>query len=310
MKEINTVLICGIGAVGSIYANKINEYDSDNLRVLVDKKRLENYIKNPKVFNGKSLNLNYILPEDNNFKADLIIIATKFDGLLEVIKNIKNFVKEETIIISLLNGVTSEEIIAEHYGWKNLPLAYFIGHSAMRDGNKITHDGIGDIVFGVKNSDEINIEIVDVVKQYFDKVGIDYKTPENMYRAYWLKYMLNVSCNQASAILRMTFGQMQDNKKFVEFLKNVMREVQAVAKAQGVVDTETMINEAFVSFYKMIKEGKTSMLQDVEAKRITEVEMFSGTIINLGKKHSIPTPYNLVMKDMIEIIHENYNFEK
>ncbi len=310
MKEINTVLICGIGAVGSIYANKINEYDSDNLRVLVDKKRLENYKKNPKVFNGKPLDFNYILPDDNNFKADLIIIATKFDGLIEVIKNIKNFVKEETIIISLLNGVTSEEIIAEHYGWKNLPLAYFIGHSAMRDGNKITHDGIGDIVFGVKNSDEINIEIVDVVKQYFDKVGIDYKTPENMYRAYWLKYMLNVSCNQASAILRMTFGQMQDNKKFVEFLKNVMREVQAVAKAQGVVDTETMINEAFVSFYKMIKEGKTSMLQDVEAKRITEVEMFSGTIINLGKKHSIPTPYNLVMKDMIEIIHENYNFEK
>ena len=50
MKEINNTLICGIGAVGSIYANKINEYDSNSLRVLVDKNRLENYKKNPKVF--------------------------------------------------------------------------------------------------------------------------------------------------------------------------------------------------------------------------------------------------------------------
>ena len=56
----------------------------------------------------------------------------------------------------------------------------------------------------------------------------------------------------------------------------------------------------------MIPEGKTSMLQDVEAKRKTEVEMFAGTMVELGKKHNIPTPYNQVMKDMVEIIHENY----
>lgn len=310
MKEIKKVLICGIGAVGSIYANKINEFDSENLRILVDKKRLENYTKNPKIFNGKPLNLNYILPEDKSFQADLIIIATKFDGLFEAVENIKNFVKEDTIIMSLLNGVTSEEIIAQKYGWKNVPLSYFIGHSAMRNGNNITYDGIGDIVFGVKNSDVTNVEIIETVKKYFDKAKINYKTPENMFRAYWLKYMLNVSSNQSSAILKMTFGQMQDNKKFVDFLKKVMAEVQAIAKAQGVTDSETMIDEALVSFYKMIKCGKTSMLQDVEAKRITEVEMFAGTMIKLGEKYSIPTPYNMVMKDMIEIIHENYNFEK
>lgn len=310
MKDIKKVLICGIGAVGSIYANKINEFDSENLRILVDKKRLENYTKNPKIFNGKPLNLNYILPEDKSFQADLIIIATKFDGLFEAVENIKNFVKEDTIIMSLLNGVTSEEIIAQKYGWKNVPLSYFIGHSAMRDGNNITYDGVGDIVFGVKNSDVTNVEIIEIVKKYFDKAKINYKTPENMFRAYWLKYMLNVSSNQPSAILKMTFGQMQDNKKFVGFLKKVMAEVQAIAKAQGVTDSETMIDEALVSFYKMIKDGKTSMLQDVEAKRITEVEMFAGTMIKLGEKYSIPTPYNMVMKDMIEIIHENYNFEK
>ncbi len=306
MKEIKNVVICGIGAVGSIYANKINEYDSNLLRVLVDKNRLEKYTTNPKIFNGKPLYFNYILPDATDFKADLIIIATKFDGLKETIKNIENFVKEDTIIISLLNGVTSEEMIAEKYGWKHILLSYFIGHSAMREGNKITHDGVGTVVYGVKDPEKTDVQDIELVKNYLEKVGLDYKIPQDMQRALWLKYMLNVSSNQPSAILRMNFGQMQNNKKFMEFFTKIMKEVQIIAKAEGVKNTETMIDEALVTFNKMIPEGKTSMLQDVEAKRKTEVEMFAGTMIEFGKKHNIPTPYNQVMKDMLEVIHENY----
>ena len=110
MKEIKKVLVCGIGAVGSIYADKIEKFNPDDLRILVDKNRLERYKKNPTIFNGRILNFNYILPIATDFKADLIIIATKFDGLQEVVTNIKNFVHEGTIILSLLNGVTSEKL--------------------------------------------------------------------------------------------------------------------------------------------------------------------------------------------------------
>lgn len=306
MKNIENVLICGIGAIGSIYADKIHRYDSDKLRVLVDKERLEKYKKTPKVFNGRPLDFNYILPEDTGFKADLIIIATKYDGLNDVIQNIKNFVKEDTIILSLLNGVTSEEFIAEKYGWKHVPIAYYIGHSAMRDGNIITHDGISVVVFGVKDKSKTDIDDIEILKNYFDKVGIDYQTPEDMLRSYWLKYMLNVSSNQPSAILRMTFGEMQNNSKFVEFMKNIIAEVESVAKAEGVQNTETMCDEAIKTFYKMTPDGKTSMLQDVEAGRKTEVGIFADTMIAFGKKHNIPTPYNTVLKGLIEIIHENY----
>lgn len=94
MKDIKNVLICGVGAVGSIYADKIQSYDSESLRVLVDENRLKRYLENPIVFNGRELNFNYVLPDENNFKADLIIIATKFCGLNDAINNIKNFVNE------------------------------------------------------------------------------------------------------------------------------------------------------------------------------------------------------------------------
>ena len=308
MKEIKNVLVCGIGAVGSIYADKIEKFTPQNLRVLVDEARLERYKKNPTVFNGRVLDFNYILPNDTSFKADLIIIATKFDGLNDVIKNIKNFVYDDTVILSLLNGVTSEKIIAKTYGREKLLYSYFIGHSAIRDGRNITHDDVNTIVYGSENSNDF--ENVERIQYFFEQAGINYLIPDDIIHSLWLKYMLNVSANQTTAILRMNFGEMLENDKCMDFAINVMKEVQAIAKAEGVRNTESMINETIEHLHTMIPEGKTSMLQDVEAGRKTEVEMFAGTVIKLGKEFGIPTPYNKIIKEMIEIIHRQQDLKK
>lgn len=307
MKDIKNVLICGIGAVGSIYADKIQNFNSDSLRVLVDENRLKKYTENPIVFNGKELHFNYVLPDETNFKADLIIIATKFEGLDEAIKNIKNFVCDDTVILSLLNGVTSEKIIASVYGREKLLYSYFIGHSAIRTGRNVVHDDVNTIVYGSENSDDY--DNVKRVQKYFESAGINYKIPDDIMHMMWLKYMLNVSANQTTAILRMNFGEMLKNEKCMDFAVNVMKEVQAIAKAEGVRDTEKMIDETIMHLHTMIPEGKTSMLQDVEAGRKTEVKMFAGTVIEYGKKYNIPTPYNKILKELVEIIHRNQDLK-
>ncbi len=285
MRDIKNVLICGLGAIGSIYADKIK-----GAKILVDTGRLERYKKNPTTFNGKVMELDYILPNDD-FKADLIIIATKYDGLANAIENIQKFVSDDTLILSLLNGVTSEKIIAERYGAEKVVYSYFIGHSAVREGRNITQDGINTIVMGANER----------IQKYFDKVGINYEIPDDIIRSMWLKFMLNVSSNQTTALMRLTFGEMLNNKKCMEFVVNVMKEVQTIAKAESVKNTETMIEDALKALQLMCPEGKTSMLQDVEAGRKTEVDMFAGVMIELGQKHNIPTPYNKVLKELIEI---------
>ena len=308
MNTIKNVLICGIGAVGSIYADKLQRYDEESLRILVDKVRLERYLENPIIFNGKELHLNYILPDDNSYKADLVIIATKYDGVDDVIKNMKNFVHNDTVILALLNGVMSEKIIAETYGREKLLYSYFIGHSAIRNGRNVVHDDVNTIVYGSANSDDY--ENVQRVKEFFDKAGINYEIPEDIIHSLWLKYMLNVSANQTTALLKFTFGEMLANDKCMEFAVNIMKEVQSVAKAEGVRNTDIMIDETIVNLHKMIPDGKTSMLQDVEAGRKTEVDMFAGTIIKLGLEHNIPTPYNKIIKEMLEIIHRDQDLKR
>ena len=305
-REIKNILVCGLGAVGSIYADKIQKFCPDNLKILVDEARLKRYEQNPVIFNGRELKFNYILPAEKNFKADLILIATKFDGLSEVINNIKNFVGENTIIMSLLNGVTSEEVIAKTYGKEKVLYSYFIGHSAVRTGRSVVHDDYNILVFGSENGLD---ERVIAVKDFLDKAHIKYEIPSDIKYSLWRKFVLNVSTNQPSAILKMTFGEMQSNKVFVRFATNIMQEVTNIAKAEGINNADNLVKDGLDALAMMCPEGKTSMLQDIEAGRPTEVDMFAGTLIRLGKKHNIPTPYNHVLYEMIQVIQENQNIK-
>ena len=90
----------------------------------------------------------------------------------------------------------------------------------------------------------------------------------------------------------------------MDFVLNVMKEVQSVAKVCGVKNSDKLINDALKSLDGMSPDGKTSMLQDVEAGRQTEVDMFAGVMIEKGKEYNIPTPYNLVLKGLIETLTE------
>ena len=315
--EIKKVLICGLGAVGLTYAYKLK--DICELKILADEKRVERYKNNPPIFNGEIVNLDYITPQTavdctdiaslvkgrGTAQAvegfDLIIITTKNDGLDSAIEYIKNFVGENTIIISLLNGVTSEEKIAEVYGWDKVLHSYFIGHSCMRDGNKVIQDGVQTIVYG--SPYEQNVEKVERLKKFFEKNNIGYSNPEDIIYSQWLKYTFNTYVNQLSAVTRLTFGEMlKMEQRFEDMARNVIKEVILIAQKEGVNHPETLEEEALACLKMMIPEGKTSMLQDIEAGRKTEVEIFSGEIIKRGKKYNIPTPFNLDLYNKIKAL--------
>lgn len=290
------VLICGLGAVGLTYAVRFR--DKCNLRILVDKERYERYMNSKPVFNGFEQNFEYVLPDEMAFKADLIIIATKFQGLESAVKNIKNFVGSNTRIISLLNGISSEEIISRSYPDARVLKSYFIGHSAVRSGNSVTQDGVGEIV----------MEYDRAATEILDECGINYSIPEDIDYALWLKFTMNIFSNQTSAVLKMTFGELKRNKKFREMARKIIREVRQIAEVRGIKNLENLESDAMAALDRMCDEGKTSMHQDILAGRKTEVDMFAGEVIKLGNEYGIPTPYNQVLYDLIKIEEKNNEY--
>ena len=285
------VIICGLGAVGLTFAVKLK--DKCDLRVLVDEERFLKFQKQKPVFNDEAQEFEYILPKDS-FNPDIIIISTKSDGLKSAIQNIKNFVHKDAIILSLLNGISSENEIKSAYPTAKVLKSYFVGHSAVRVGNSVTQDGVGEIV----------VEFYPQIAEFLKKCNINYSCPSDINYSMWLKYTLNLFSNQASTILNMNFGELKENKNFINFAKNIIKEIRLIAQAEGVNNLENLEKDALDFLSRMCDEGKTSMHQDILAGRKTEVDIFAGEIIKLGKKYGIETPYNQIMYEMIKILEE------
>ncbi len=305
MKEIKNVLICGLGAIGSVYAVRVLQSKKFNLKILVDKNRLEFYQNSPIIFNQKTYDFDYITFQEEGFFADLVLIATKNNGLQKALLALKKFIKKDTIILSLLNGIKSEELIRESFNGSIVPDSYYIGHTSMRNGRDITHDGVFKTVFGEKNNDTHSDAVVNL-KNFFDECSIPFDIPIDIEYSIWWKFILNVGYNQASTVLNAPYAVFQSSETAKAFAINLMEEALLLAKAKGVRNTEKMIPEILEVIEKMRPEARTSMLQDVDAKRETEVDIFSGYICEEALKYGIDVPYNRVVYEIIKSIDEKH----
>ena len=155
-------------------------------------------------------------------------------------------------------------------------------------------DGVGEIV--VEESPEM--------KKFLEECEVDYSMPEDIDYSMWLKFTMNIFSNQVSAILNMKFGELKQNQAFIEFAKKLINEVREIAEKKGIKNLESLEKDALDSLQKMSNSGKTSMLQDILAGRKTEVDIFAGEIIKLGKEYNVKTPYNQVLYDLIKIKEE------
>lgn len=291
--EIKKVIICGLGALGLTYASKLNNICE--LKILADLKRIQKYKNNKPILNNEEIELDYITPNEK-WDPDLIIIATKSTGLDKAIEYIKNFVSEKTIIISLINGISSEEKISSYYPQAKVLRSYFIGHSAIRIENKTTQDGIGKIVF----------EPNDSLETFFSKNKIDHEISNDILYSQWIKLGVNIILNEPSAIYKCTVGELRKKQEYPKLAQNLLKEIKIIANLHGINNLENYEQEVLQSAQLISDDGKTSMYQDILAKRKTEVDIFSGEIINLGKKYKVETPINLEIFNKIKEIEKDF----
>ena len=137
--------------------------------------------------------------------------------------------------------------------------------------------------------------------KFFNDAGVGYAVPGDIDYSMWLKFTMNIFSNQTSAVLNMTFGEMKYNKAFIDFAKKIIAEVRSVAELKGINGLENLEKDALDALSRMCDEGKTSMHQDILAGRKTEVDIFAGEMIKLGRELGVPVPYNQVLYDMVKI---------
>ncbi len=298
---IRSVAICGAGAVGGSYAERLHDLDPGSLAVVARGERRARIEREGLTVNGRRLPVRCLEAGAGAAPADLLLFGVKQHHLEQAIEDARGLVGERTTVISLLNGVASEGALGEAYGPEKVLPAFVIGNDVVREGSRISYTRIGTLVFGARSNDPADPR-VRAVKELLDRAGIPSRVPEDILREQWKKFILNVGVNQVTAVLRApyrAFGQVAEVR---ELTRRAALEAAAVAGAEGVALGPADVEAIFPIMATLGPDGKTSMLQDVEAGRKTEVELFAGTVVELGAKHGLPTPVNELLGLMIRAL--------
>ena len=299
---IKKIAIIGLGAIGASVGEQIVGKGYD-LKIVADRDRVERYEKSGIFVNEKKMAFEYITPEDGEV-MDLIIVCTKFHNLSDAVLDMKKLVGKNTIIISLLNGIDSEKIIGKTYGMDKIIYSYINKISGVKEGNRINRGAKGIIHIGaVKEIDNIKVK---ELAELFKACDITHVIEDDVIKSLWWKLMLNVGVNQLAAITGATYGVVVEFQEAKNMMGAAMLEVVKISKSMGTGLTEDDMNSCFSNFDNLPYGGKPSMLQDIENKRKTEVEMFAGRVVEMGMETGIPTPINYFLYNAIILIEKRY----
>ena len=300
---VNTVSLIGLGALGIMYGHQMAKHmPHENLRIIADKDRIDRYEREHILCNGETCDFHYIMPEEGCAPADLLIFAVKFNSLSDAVIAVKNHVGPETVIISLLNGISSEAVIGQTYGSQKVLDCVAQGMDSVKEGNKLTYSNMGILCIGEKDVTPKTASAA----EFFKRTEIPYIIDNDMKKRMWGKFMLNVGVNQTVAVYESNYGEIQKDGPARDLMTAAMREVLVLSEKEGVNLTENDLNYWLGVLKPLNPLLKPSMRQDLEAKRCSEVELFSGTVISLGKKHGIPTPVNKELYERIKAIESKF----
>lgn len=289
--QINKVAFIGKGGVGLLYGSMIAQaLGNDAVEYVMDDARFERHANDALTVNGTPCALKSVRASEA-MPADLVILTVKTTGLDQAIQTMEHIVGPNTFIASLCNGITSEQKIAERFGWKRTVLGICQGMDAVFLNGELTFTNTGEIRFGAAAGTDP--ETVAAIDELYTRCGIVHTVEADIAHRMWAKLMLNDGINQTCMAYGGTYGSAtEQGSEQRRCFVSAMREALAVANAEGIELTEADLTQMVHLIEGLDPAGMPSMAQDRVARRKTEVEEFAGTICRLAAKHDIQTPQN------------------
>ena len=220
--------------------------------------------------------------------ADYIILCTKSYDLEQSMQQLKPCIDKNTVILPLLNGADiSERIQALLPGievWKGC--VYIVGR-LNEPGVVESSGGVHDLFFGMENV--INARLILMEKLMLD-AGIKAVRSEKINKLIWRKFIFISTTASLTSYFNVGFRDLLTDEKRKEITIQFLQEIIEVAKAEGIVYNENIMETIVGHIERLPFETTSSMHSDYKANRKTELNTLTKVVIDLGSKHGIPTP--------------------
>ena len=299
--KIQSVAILGAGAVGSYIIWGLSKKDNIRLGVIAEGDRARRLKESGCAINGAVYRPEVWTPQEAQ-GVDLLVVALKYGSLPGALEGIKTAVGSNTVVMSLMNGVDSEELIAAQVGAEHLLYSFIkVASHKEADGYHFDPDATLGVIYGERFA-PFESERVKAVRELFTDSGVNFRVTEHIQEEMWSKFRLNVCNNLPQAILGAGVGCYRDSVHMKAISDGLRKELMAIAAAKGIdlsiVDKNSGRGSA------VPPDARYSTLQDIDAGRHTEIDMFSGALMRMGKELGIPTPYNEFAYHMIKALEE------
>ena len=301
----DNICIVGTGAIGSTFGGFLSNAGYEVIFI----ENNEDIIKQVKE-NGLSIsgvkeihldNVTIVPPGSILQKQDLILFAVKAYSLEEAVKSTLPMIGKNTYVVCLQNGLGISEVISKYVSREQIieGVVWFPATMAKPGRIKLLTFYEQSILGGRFNGSQ---EYAKKLALLLTSVGIPTKAVDNISEEIWRKAIPIIAGNSINAITRKKLGLISEIPELKESLFAVAQESLEIARAEGIELEKEYLRKSMHNALEKGYEHKTSMLVDIINKRKTEVDFLNGKIIELGKKHNIRTPLNLLIYGLIKAL--------
>jgi 2-dehydropantoate 2-reductase len=239
--------------------------------------------------------------------ADLVLFCVKSTDSETVAQDIAPHLFADAVVISLQNGVENSTLIARHVKNAVVPAVVYVASEITAPGC-VKHHGRGDLVIGtmspprLRNPQQTLTDIADI----FTSAHVAVRICDNVMEELWSKLMVNCAFNAISGLSQLTYGKLSQLDAIRLTQETVVKEVIAVAKADGVLMSQPDALQTVAHIAVALRGQKSSTAQDMARQRISEIDHLNGFVIRRGQAHGIATPVNQALYALVKLAESSY----
>ena len=292
--KIRSAAVMGAGAVGAYFVYGLTGKKDIDFCVIADGERKKRLKRDGIVIDDRkqvrTFRPQVRTPEEAR-GVDLLLVAVKYTALDAALPDIRKVVTQDTVVLSLLNGIDSEEKIGGVIDPSQIVYSLMRVSSERRAGDDgkdvISFDP--DLGWGVylgEKGTPVKSERIEAIEELLSDTPCGAFFVEDIILDQWTKYASNICYNLPQAVLGLPFGAYFDSEHVTFLRGKLFEEVQQVGSAMGI-----KVPNPSLAWDSCAKTARFSTLQDLDAGRHTEIDMFAGVLMEKAKAAGISVPY-------------------
>jgi 2-dehydropantoate 2-reductase len=304
------ILVLGSGSIGSIFGGFLAQ-SGHEVTFVGRNPHIETINRQGLEITGiwghhKILNIQAFTSPPQNSKSayDIILISVKSYDTNEAVQAILHLVEDNTLIISLQNGLNNYETITKFIEEKKVLLGRVIF------GVEIPRPGLVHVTVYAKEvqighpENKVPFEKVSYIASFFTQAKIPTQPTREIMKYIWDKVLYNCALNPMSALLDCTYGELLQNPFTKKIMEDIIQEIYRVIQKKNIQlfqnNAESYVDELFQKLIPPTAQHRSSMLQDLIKGRKTEIDSLNGSVLKIARELSLKLPINATLTSLIK----------